>query len=315
MKTKCMSSKRSNLPHIRPLHLMFGVVFLLVLSCTKNDVGVAVNESAPVFSTSPESIEQAYQQTFSMYNYKMKSQAINTFMEGVSMVKDPTTQETYQLITESAIMERLFTSANKNGRVSGEKTLNMEEVNKIINSKDVSEYTRKHLLSFGKGMEKIKSKLSDENYDADKAILNELEQLEKNSSKDSKLTENEKVTFGAISQTLRKSYNDIKKGAEKAQSGKRTSCWICAVFNAVVTIVFVAVVVAVVMVAAVAIVAYATGTVLLASAVASAATMGGLMGGMAGIVMIGDGLCFVLWDYGQITYGYSSIFGMQFGPC
>jgi hypothetical protein len=196
-------------------------VCLLVLSCAKKDVGISINENALVFDTPPESIEQAYQQTFSMYNYKVQQQAIGTFMQGVSMINDPATQETYELITKNAIIDRLFTSSIKNGRVLGENTLNIEEVNKIINSKDVSEHTRKHLLTFSKGMEKIKSKLSDESYDADKAILNELEQLDKNSSRDAKLTDNEKVTFGTITQTLRKSYNDIKKSAEKAQSGKR----------------------------------------------------------------------------------------------
>jgi hypothetical protein len=315
MKTKLMSSKRSNLPNIKSLHLIFAVVFLLVLSCAKKDVGLSVNENALVFNTSPESIEQAYQQTLSMYNYKIQPQAIGTFMQGVSMINDSDTKQTYELITKNGVIERLFTSPTKNGRTSGENTLNLEEVNKIINSKDVSKHTRKHLSSFYKELEKIKSKASNEGYDADKAILNELAQLEKNSNKDSELNANEKVTFATITQTLRKSYNQIRKSAEKAQAGKKTNCWLCAVFNVIVTVVFVAVIVTVAIVGVAAIVALATSTALTATIITNAAIIGGAFGTFFGLTMASIGYCFVLIDYGQITYGYSSIFGMEFGPC
>ncbi len=315
MKTKIVTSKSSNLLNTKSLYLMLMASFLLVLSCDKKDVGVATNENALVFNSPPANIEDAYQQTFSMYDYKIKPEAIGTFSQGVSMINDPDTRQTYELITKNGIMDRLFTTPTKNGRVSGEKTLNVEEVNKIINSKDVSKHTRKHLLTFSKGMEKIKSKISDESYDADKAILNELEQLEKNTNKDSELNATEKLTFATITQTLTKNYNDIKKSAEKAQAGRKTNCWICAVFNAVVTVVLVAVVVAVavVTVAAAAVMA-ATGAAISAAAATVAIVIGAGLGSIGGIVMVAYNFCFVLIDYGQFTSG-TNIQGVWFGPC
>ncbi len=315
MKTNIIPSRRSNSLNIKSLHLILMVSFLLMLSCDKKDVGVATNENALVFSSPPANIEDAYQQTFSMYDYKIKPEAIGTFNQGVSMINDPDTRQTYELITKNGIMDRLFTSPTKNGRVSNEKVLNIEEVSKIINSKDVSKHTRKHLLSFSKGMEKIKSKISDESYDADKAILNELEQLEKNSNKDSELNATEKLTFATITQTLTKNYNDIKKSAEKAQAGRKTNCWICAVFNAVATVVVVAVVVAVaaLVVTSVAIMA-ATGAAVTFAAATAAITIGAGVGGIIGTVMASSNFCFLLFDYGQITSA-TNILGFWFGPC
>ena len=106
----------------------------------------------------------------------------------------------------------------------------------MINSENVSKHTRKHILAFSKGLDKIKQESSSKNYDADSKILKEIDQLEKSVGKDSDLREDEKAVFVGITTTLKKSYQDIKKSAEKSLASGKTSCWVCSLFNRLVLV-------------------------------------------------------------------------------
>jgi hypothetical protein len=306
--------------------IVISTFLICFLSCNKADQILAPDsqeaiftqpDNIPFFSIAPGNIEDALQQTLSKYDSHLKSQnnAISTFMQGVSMINNPTTQQTYELINKESILKRI-SYTDKNARTSPDGMLNIEEINKVLNSKDVSKHTRKHLLSLSKELEKVKSKSSKDNFDMDKEILGVIESFEKNTSKDSELNEVEKVTFATISKTLQTNYQDIKKNAEKAQSSKRTSCWICTVVNVIITVVIVSAVVAVAVFALVATAVYVvTATAITMAVAAEIALLAAGTGALFGVLSAAHNSCFTMINYGQSPYQNSDILGMQLSPC
>ena len=318
MKTTFALSKFVGLIYPKSFSWVAVMAFLFFTSCDKKTTEVALEEQIPTFSVAPENTAQVLQQTLLMYNYKIPSQynVFTTFMQGFSMVKDPNAQQSYELINKHSLIQQFF-AYNKNARASFENRLNIDEVSKMINSENVSKHTRKHILAFSKGLDKIKQESSSKNYDADSEILKAIDQLEKSVGKDSDLREDEKAVFVGITTTLKKSYQDIKRSAEKSLASGKTSCWVCSLFNAVVTVIVVAVVVAVAFVAAIATVTLiATGVGITAAAVLSFAIGGAAIGTLIGITSTATGNCFLVWDYGQFTPGsWYGFLGLQLGTC
>ena len=131
------------------------------------------------------------------------------------------------------------------------------------------------------------------------------------------MREDERAVFVGITTTLKKSYQDIKKSAEKSLASGKTSCWVCILVNVIVTVIVVAVVVAVVVVAsAAAIIVATTGVGIPVATALEIAVWGAAAGVLVGIGSAATGNCFVVVDYGQFTPGSSCGFlGLQLGTC
>jgi len=289
-------------------------LILFFTSCDKREAEVIKMENFPTFSHAPRDMGNAFQQALFMHNYKITSYTkfMNTFMQGTSLIKDPVVQQSYDLITKNSLME-MFIFSEKNARISAG-DINTEEINKVLNSKDVSKGTRKHISLLHKSLDKIKSESSQKNFDIDTEISKELDKMEKDAREDKELTEVEKATCASIGKMLKESYSDTKKSAEKTLSSGKTSCWVCSIVNIIVTVVVVAAVaIALVSFAVVA----ATGVGIPPAVAGAGAVWGGVLGAAVGIAAAATDSCFVVIDYGQITPGSTNqfLFGITFSPC
>ncbi|MFN4146813.1 MAG: hypothetical protein ACK4GN_13385 [Runella sp.] len=121
--------------------------------------------------------------------------------------------------------------------------------------------------------------------------------------------------FLGITQVLKNNFRDIKESAEQALASGKTSCWLCWVVNAIVTVVVVAVVVAAVVVTGGAAGIVITGGVLTAAVAGSLAIAGGAIGVLAGIVFALTDNCFVVVDYGQMIGPPADFFGILLHHC
>ncbi len=281
------------------------VFFVLVLFSSCKESTVEITE--PIGKI-PENGYEALSQTLSLVNNKIKSQrqANELLMTKMAQINDPNIRQACAIMTQNSLFNKYFV-ADARARTNGE-VMNLEEINKDLNSSTISSKVREKIFSFGKELEKTKEDAAKKNINADKEISEKIANMEKSVNSDTDLKAEEKIMLLGITQVLKNNYQDIKKSAEQAVANGRTSCWLCWVVNAVVTVVVVAVVVAVVAIAAAATIVYASGGSLI-EAGGAIATLGGAVGVLAGIGAVLTNNCFVVIDYGQQIPSQSNLFG------
>ena len=306
MKIKCitpMNVSKFLLPQfftkIIPICVFFGLV--LFSSCKESTVEI----TEPI-GKSPENGYEALSQTLSLVNNKIKSQrqANELLMTKMAQINDPNIRQACAIMTQNSLFNEYFV-ADARARTNGE-VMNLEEINKDLNSSTISSKVREKIFNFGKELEKTKEDAAKKNINADKEISEKIANMEKSVNSDTDLKAEEKIMLLGITQVLKNNYQDIKKSAEQAVANGRTSCWLCWVVNAVVTVVVVAVVVAVVSIATLA--ALTSGNDPSSSDNNAILLIGGGMGVVAGVVAVVTGNCFTVIDYGQtsssVNYGW-----------
>ncbi len=232
---------------------------------------------------------------------------MDVFMSKIAQLNNPNSTQVHTIFTQNSFLDRFFIG-NKNARTSGAE-LNIDEVNKEINSSNISKAVRKKILNFGKELEKVKEKASKKNIETDKEVFDKITDLEKDTEKATDLTQEEKAMFSGVIQVLKNNYQDIKRQAEQNLRNGKTSCWLCSLVNVIVTIIVVAVVVAIVIYAGAAtIVAIAAAEI--TPAIATAIAYGGAaIGILAGAGIAANNNCFVVVDYGQQVPLGQNVFG------
>lgn len=279
------------------------VFFVLVLFSSCKESTVEITE--PIGKI-PENGYEALSQTLSLVNNKIKSQrqANELLMTKMAQINDPNIRQACAIMTQNSLFNKYFV-ADARARTNGE-VMNLEEINKDLNSSTISSKVREKIFSFGKELEKTKEDAAKKNINADKEISEKIANMEKSVNSDTDLKAEEKIMLLGITQVLKNNYQDIKKSAEQAVANGRTSCWLCWVVNAVVTVVVVAVVVAVVSIATLA--ALTSGNDPSSSDNNAILLIGGGMGVVAGVVAVVTGNCFTVIDYGQtsssVNYGW-----------
>jgi len=269
---------------------------LLLFSSCKETFDSTIIDIEPSVEL-PKDGYEALSQTLQLVNNKIKSQrqAQDILMAKMAQINDPNIRQAYAIFTQSSLLKRLSIS-DARARTNGE-VLNTSEINKELNSTNVSSNVRKKIFDLGKELEKIKDEALKSTIDANSEIKEEIANMEKEVNSDTSLKEEEKVMLLGITQVLKNNYQDIKNSAEQAVANGRTSCWLCWIVNAIVTVIVVAVVVAVVAIAALSALATADGgngndgNVI--------AIIGGVFGVVAGVYAVVTGNCFVVWDHGQ----------------
>ncbi|TAG24333.1 MAG: hypothetical protein EAZ32_18760 [Cytophagia bacterium] len=279
-----------------------------MFSSCKDSISETIDhDSGPLPTNEYEALSQTLQQV----DMRLKSQryAMDVFMSKIAQLNNPNSTQVHTIFTQNSFLDRFFIG-NKNARTSGAE-LNIDEVNKEINSSNISKAVRKKILNFGKELEKVKEKASKKNIETDKEVFDKITDLEKDTEKATDLTQEEKAMFSGVIQVLKNNYQDIKRQAEQNLRNGKTSCWLCSLVNVIVTVIIVAVVVAVVVIAigAVAIVAVTSSAITGQDAQALAAVGAGI-GLLGGLAVVLNGYCFVVVDYGQqVPSSQGNIFG------
>ena len=306
MKIKCitpMNVSKFLLPQFFTKTIPICVFFGLVLFSSCKESTVEITE--PIGKI-PENGYEALSQTLSLVNNKIKSQrqANELLMTKMAQINDPNIRQACAIMTQNSLFNEYFV-ADARARTNGE-VMNLEEINKDLNSSTISSKVREKIFNFGKELEKTKEDAAKKNINADKEISEKIANMEKSVNSDTDLKAEEKIMLLGITQVLKNNYQDIKKSAEQAVANGRTSCWLCWVVNAVVTVVVVAVVVAVVSIATLA--ALTSGNDPSSSDNNAILLIGGGMGVVAGVVAVVTGNCFTVIDYGQtsssVNYGW-----------
>lgn len=279
---------------IIPICVFFGLV--LFSSCKESTV--EINE--PIGKI-PENGYEALSQTLSLVTNKIKSQqqANDILMAKMAQINDPNIRQACAIMTQNSLLNKYFVS-DARARTNGE-VINLEEINKELNSSTISQDVREKILGFGKELEKTKEEAAKKNIDADKEVLEKIANMEREVNADANLKAEEKIMLLGITQVLKNNYQDIKKSAEQAVANGRTSCWLCWVVNAVVTVLVVGVVVAVVAIATLVTLASDDDPYNNNSNNSAIALLGGGMGVVAGVIAVATGNCFTAVDYGQIN--------------
>lgn len=285
---------------------VFVFVSLLLFSSCKDSISETIDhDSGPLPTNEYEALSQTLQQV----DMRLKSQryAMDVFMSKIAQLNNPNSTQVHTIFTQNSFLDRFFIG-NKNARTSGAE-LNIDEVNKEINSSNISKAVRKKILNFGKELEKVKEKASKKNIETDKEVFDKITDLEKDTEKATDLTQEEKAMFSGVIQVLKNNYQDIKRQAEQNLRNGKTSCWLCSLVNVIVTIIVVAVVVAIVIYAGAAtIVAIAAAEI--TPAIATAIAYGGAaIGILAGAGIAANNNCFVVVDYGQQVPLGQNVFG------
>ncbi len=282
---------------------------VLFTSCKENNIGTEA-----LFNKIPKDGYEALTQTLQNVNNKIKSQeqAQNMLMTQMARVNDPSIKQACNIIMQNSLLDKFFPSGSRARTTAN--GMNVDAINQELNSSKISKHVRKNIIEFGKKLEQIKDKTSKNSISEDKEILNEITDLEKDINTDVELNSDERIMLLGITQVLKSNYKDIKQSAEQAVANGRTSCWLCWVVNAIVTVVVVAVVVGVVVIAGAAAAVVITGGSLTAAA-GPISVVGGAVGVLAGIGAVLTDNCFVVIDYGQVTYSQVDIFGIKLESC